>query len=147
MDSDNNYMSLGAVCICVYVCVWSNSYPQENKRKVPDLESEVHPGTLLLKCTKGINLDWGIQDFHGKYCAWVVVSLDCPVGGRRTDHKMKSTPVSREFLKRRGPVCSENLEKGSTKEEKVTKPQDKEARNWSMPTKKLLLKNYYKGIM
>lgn len=139
-------MSLGVVCICVYVCVWSNSYPLENKRTVPDLESEVYPGTLLLKCTKGINLDWGIQDFHGKYCAWVVASLDCPVGGR-TDHRMKSTPVSREFLKRRGQVCTENLEKGSTKEEKVTKPQDKEARNWSIPTKKCLLKNCYKGVM
>lgn len=30
----------------------------------------------------------------------VIVSLDCPVGGRRTNHRMTPTLLSRRFLKR-----------------------------------------------
>lgn len=45
------------------------------------------------------------------------MALDRPLGGRITDCRMKSTPLSREFLKRGGRFVVGNLKKGLVKKE------------------------------
>jgi hypothetical protein len=46
-----------------------------------------------------------------------IVSLNCPTGRRRTDGKMKPTPLSREFPKREWDISSgrPEMKKGYTK--------------------------------
>lgn len=37
-----------------------------------------------------------LKSLVGNIVQWIIVFLHCPVGGRRTDHRVKSAPVSRE---------------------------------------------------